>query len=234
MNLIECKNLSIGYNEKAICKDISFTVEKGDYVCIIGENGCGKSTLLKTILGLNKSISGKIKFDNNFNKNQIGYLPQQSEMQRDFPAVVKEIVMSGFINKMGFRPFYNKSEKEKGLKLMTQLNIIDYKNKSYKDLSGGQQQKVLLARALCATDELLVLDEPTNGLDMRSIKAFYDIIYRLNQENGITILMVTHNLDKVIDRATKIIYLKNTQVFMGNKEEFLASEYGKNYAGSKE
>lgn len=234
MNLIECKNLSIGYNDKVICKDISFTVEKGDYICIIGENGCGKSTLLKTILGLNKSVSGKIKFDNNFNKNQIGYLPQQSEMQRDFPTVVKEIVMSGFLNKMGFRPFYNKSEKEKALKLMTQLNIIDHKNKSYKDLSGGQQQKVLLARALCATDELLVMDEPTNGLDMRSIKAFYDTIYKLNQENGITILMVTHNLDKVIEKATKIIYLKNTQVFMGSKDEFLESEYGKNYVGSKE
>jgi len=234
MNLLECKNVSIGYNDKAICKDISFTIEKGEYVCIVGENGCGKSTLLKTILGLTKQVSGKIKFDNNFNKTQIGYLPQQSEMQRDFPAVVKEIVMSGFINKMGLRPFYNKSEKEKALKLMSQLNIIDHKNKSYKDLSGGQQQKVLLARALCATDELLVLDEPTNGLDMRSIKAFYDTIYRLNSENGITILMVTHNLDKVIDKVTKIIYLKNTQVFCGSKEEFLESEFGKSYSGSKE
>lgn len=233
MSLIECKNLSIGYNEKPICKDISFSVEKGDYVCVIGENGCGKSTLLKTILGLNKSVSGKIKFDKEFNRNQIGYLPQQSEMQRDFPAVVKEIIMSGFINKMGFRPFYNKQEKEKALKLMSQLNIIDYKNKSYKDLSGGQQQKVLLARALCATDELLVLDEPTNGLDARSIKAFYDTIYKLNKENGITILMVTHNLEKVIDKVSKIVYLKNTQVFMGSREEFLESDYGKNYAGSK-
>lgn len=227
MNLIECKRLGIGYIDKAICRDISFNIDKGDYICIVGENGSGKSTLLKTILGLNKAVSGKIKFDNNFNKKQIGYLPQQSEMQRDFPAIVREIVMSGFINQMGLRPFYNKSEKEKAIKLMSQLNVLDYQNKSYKELSGGQQQKVLLARALCATDDLLVLDEPTNGLDARSTKAFYDTIAKLNKENGIAILMVTHHLEKVIDDVTKIVYLKNNHVFVGTKEEFLESEYAK-------
>lgn len=226
MKLLECKKLNIGYSDRTICKDISFSLEQGQYFCVIGENGCGKSTLLKTILGLTKQLSGKVIFDKNFNKSMIGYLPQQTDLQRDFPATVREVIMSGFLNKMGFRPFYNKEEKQKATEIMQFLGIETLQKKSYRELSGGQQQRVLLARALCATDELLVLDEPTNGLDSRTINKFYDLLSELNKK-GITILMVSHNLDKVIKYATDIIYLKDTPQFIGEKEDFLQTDYAK-------
>ena len=227
MKIIECRKLNIGYVDKLVCTNISFSVEKGQYVCIIGENGSGKSTLIKTILGLNKPLSGRVIFGGHFNKSHVGYLPQQTEFQKDFPATVREIVMSGFLGRMGFRPFYNKVEKEKCGKILSQLGATDYQDKSFKDLSGGQQQRVLLARALCATDELLVLDEPTNGLDVRTIKHFYELISKLNRENGLTVLMVTHSIENVIKYATHIIYLKDNMEFVGSKEEFLNSEHAK-------
>ena len=227
MKIIECKKLNIGYPDKVICKDINFAVEKGDYLCVIGENGSGKSTLIKTILGLIKPLGGKIVFDNNFNQTHVGYLPQQTDAQRDFPATVKEIVMSGFLGRMGWRPFYNRAEKEKAQTILKTLGIADYQNRSFKELSGGQQQRVLLARALCATDELLVLDEPTNALDARAIKNFYDLIAKLNKENNLTIIMVSHNIEKVINKATHVLYLKNTVEFFGTRDEFLQSDFAK-------
>lgn len=234
MKILECKKLSIGYNDRVICKDINFDLSHGQYVCIIGENGSGKSTLIKTILGLNKPTSGRVIFDEGFNKSLVGYLPQQTDFQKDFPATVREVVLSGFVGRMGFRPFFNRQEKEKAKAIINNLNIDPYQNKTYKELSGGQQQRVLLARALCATDELLILDEPTNGLDSRSMNRFYDLIARLNKENGLTILMVTHNLDKVIADATHIIYLKDTPAFIGTKEDFLASKEFSGMINSKE
>ena len=228
MNLIECKKLSIGYG-KVVCKDISFSIDKGQYLCIIGENGSGKSTLLKTILGLNKAISGKIIFNKEFKPSMIGYLPQQTDIQKDFPATVMEIVMSGFLGRMGIRPFYRRAEKDKAQMIMNELGVGNLATKSYKELSGGQQQRVLLARALCATDEVLVMDEPVNGLDARAIKNFYSLIKKLNRENGLTIIMVTHNIDKVIDHATHIVYLKNKMEFAGSKEDFVCSEFAKHF-----
>lgn len=225
MNLIECKKLTIGYSGKIVCKDINITIERGQYLCVIGENGCGKSTLLKTILGLNKAITGKIIFNKDFKPSMIGYLPQQSDMQKDFPATVKEVVLTGFLGRMGIRPYYRKSEKDKATMIMNEMGVGNLANKSYKELSGGQQQRVLLARALCATDEVLVMDEPINGLDTKAIKNFYSLIHKLNVENGLTIIMVSHNLDKVIDNATHIVYLRNKMEFCGTKEEFLTSQY---------
>ena len=227
MKLFECKKLSIGYGNKVVCKNINFEVLKGQYLCVIGENGCGKSTLLKTVLGLNKAISGKIIFDKEISSKAIGYLPQQSDMQKDFPATVWEVVMSGFLGRMGFRPFYKREEKAKATKIMEELEIVDLAKKSYKELSGGQQQRVLLARALCATDDLLVMDEPVNGLDAKAIKKFYALIKKLNVENGITIVMVSHNIDKVIKNASHIVYLKKEMAFAGTREEFLTSEHAK-------
>lgn len=227
MKLIECKKLSIGYGNKVVCKNINFAVNKGEYLCLIGENGSGKSTLLKTILGLNKAVSGKIIFDKDFSSKTIGYLPQQSDMQKDFPATVMEVVMSGFLGKIGFRPFYKRGEKNKAEKIMEELDIKGLAKKSYKELSGGQQQRVLLARALCATDELLVMDEPVNGLDARAIKKFYALIKKLNVENGLTIIMVSHNIDKVIDYASNIVYLRDEMAFAGSKEDFLSTDYAK-------
>ena len=229
MSLIECKKLNIGYSDKIICKDITFDINKGDYVCIIGENGCGKSTFIKSLLGLNKVISGKVTFDSSFNRKLIGYLPQQTELQKDFPATVREIVMSGMLSRMGFRPFYTAREKDRCNKIMKELSVDEFASRSFRELSGGQQQRVLLARALCATDELLVMDEPTNNLDSRSMKLFYKLIAKLNKENGITIVMVTHDLDKVINSTNKIVYLKDQMKFVGNRDEFLNSEYAKLY-----
>lgn len=229
MSLIECKKLTIGYGSKVVCKNINFAIEKGQYVCIIGDNGCGKSTLLKTILGLNKPVNGKINIDKSCLGGALGYLPQQSDMQKDFPATVREVVMSGFLGKMKLRPFYNREEKAKAEKVMSELEILALAKKSYKELSGGQQQRVLLARALCATDEILVMDEPVNGLDARTIRKFYSIIRKLNSENGLTIVMVSHNIDKVLDYATHIIYLKNDMAFAGSKEEFVDSEHMENF-----
>ena len=234
MKILECRKLNIGYGEKSICKDINFTVESGQYICVIGENGCGKSTLLKTILGLNKPVSGKVVFDKEFNKKYIGYLPQQTDAQRDFPAIVREIVLSGFINKMGFRPFYNKAEKEKANEILKSLGILELSNRSYRELSGGQQQRVLLARALCATNDLLVLDEPTNALDVRSRNKLYSLISELNK-GGLTVIMVSHNIENVINNATHIVYLKDKLEFAGTREEFLQTEYAKlNKLGEEE
>jgi zinc transport system ATP-binding protein len=154
-------------------------------------------------------------------------LPQSADFQKDFPATVREVVLSGFVGRMGFRPFYNRGEKEKANKLIEQLGIGGYANKSYKDLSGGQQQRVLLARALCATDELLIMDEPTNGLDARAIKQFYELVRKLNVDNGITIIMVSHNIEKVVKYASHIVYLKDSLQFAGSKEEFLTTEHAK-------
>lgn len=224
MSVLECKKLSVGYGEKVVCKDITFSVKQGEYLCILGENGSGKSTLLKTILGLNKALAGKIVFDKN--KAQLGYLPQQTDIQKDFPATVKEVVMSGFVSKMGIRPFFKKSEKELAYENLKTLGISDLLNVSFKELSGGQQQRVLLARALCSSKEVLVLDEPTNALDSRSKNKFYQLLSDLNK-NGTTIIMVSHNLEKVIEYATHIVYLKNTMIFDGSKQEFLKSDIAK-------
>ncbi len=224
MKLIELKKLNIGYGNTVVCKDINFTIEQGQYICVVGENGSGKSTLLKTILRLNKAISGKITYNEDMCRG-IGYLPQQTEIQRDFPATVMEVIMSGFLGKMGFRPFYNKAEKEKANVIVKTLEIEDLVKKSFKELSGGQQQRVLLARALCATDNILVMDEPVNALDAKSIRKFYQVIKKLNKENGLTIIMVSHNLDSVIGSASHIIYLREKMEFAGTKEEFLGSEY---------
>ena len=226
MTLIECKRLSVGYDKKVVCKDINFKVEEGDYICIMGENGSGKSTLLKTILGLNKAVFGKVIFEKSLSKNKLGYLPQQNDFQKDFPATVKEVIMSGFISQMGLRPFYNKAEKNKANGIIEFLGLENLTKNGFKELSGGQQQRVLLARALCATDKILVLDEPTNALDSRSIAEFYSLLSDLNK-SGMTIVMVSHNIDKVLQYATHIVYLKNSMVFAGTKEDFENSDIAK-------
>ena len=223
MTLIECKRLSVGYDKKVVCKDINFKVEEGDYLCILGENGSGKSTLLKTILGLNKAVFGKVIFEKSLSKNKLGYLPQQNDFQKDFPATVKEVIMSGFISQMGLRPFYNKAEKNKANGIIEFLGLENLTKNGFKELSGGQQQRVLLARALCATDKILVWDEPTNGLDSKTTNQFYKLLKNLNN-SGLTIIMVSHNLDKVMEYASHIVYLKDSMIFNGTKQEFESSD----------
>lgn len=193
--LFEVKGLTLGYENEKIINDISFSVEEKDFIIVVGKNGAGKSTLIKGILGLIKPMSGEIVFDESLNKKHIGYMPQETKVDGAFPASVMEIVLSGRINKMGKRPFYNKEDKAEAIKALKILNILDIKNKSFCDLSGGQRQKTLLARSLCATDKLLILDEPSNNLDNTSREEFYLLLMKLNKELGISIIMISHDAD---------------------------------------
>ncbi len=201
---ITCKDLSIGYNNVPLHNNINVTIPSGAYVCIVGDNGAGKSTLVKTILGLIPVVNGSVNVGEINNYSYIGYLPQQTQVQKDFPASVYEVVISGCLNKIGFRPFYNKAEKALAKDMLTKLNIMNLKNRSYSELSGGQQQRVLLARALCATDKILLLDEPTAGLDVDTTEDFYKLTKDINRE-GTTIIMITHNLKDVIADADYVL-----------------------------
>ncbi len=219
MKQFACENLSVGYEGNIVQRNINISIDSGDYLCIVGKNGAGKSTLIKTVLGLLPPISGRITFGNNLNCNDIGYLPQQTQIQKDFPASVWEVVLSGNINKHGLRFFYNKDEKEKTIKILEKIGILDIKNKSYCKLSGGQQQRVLLARALCATDKMLLLDEPMAGLDTESVKDLYNAISALNDE-GTTIIMITHEIDNALPYANLVLSLDETTTFMA-KDDYI-------------
>lgn len=225
MKLIECKDLSLSYDKRIIASDINFSVSAGEYLAVVGENGSGKSTLIKTILGLQSSYSGKITFSDDFSKSDIGYLPQQSGNQKDFPATVKEIVISGTLKKGKF--FYTKKDRALCEHNMKLLNIDKIKNQSFRELSGGQQQRVLLARALCAVKRVLVLDEPTSGLDPIITKDFYELIKELNRNCDIAIIMVSHSIEMATSNASHILHLGNGKNFFGNTADYLNSEIGK-------
>lgn len=205
MPQIICKNLSVGYNGIPAAKNINFTIEKGGYLCIIGENGSGKSTLIKTLLNLIKPVSGSIEFSDGLTQNSIGYLPQHSDVQNDFPACVREIVLSGFLGKKKVNAFYSKDEKKEVSRLLSLLGIEGLENKAFSKLSGGQKQRVLLARALCACDGLLVLDEPVSGLDPDATKEMYETVQRLNSEQNISVIMITHDMQAVEKYAKQIL-----------------------------
>lgn len=230
MSQIECKNLIIGYEGKAIRDSLNFCVNKGDYLCIIGENGSGKSTLMKTLLSLQKPISGEIIFGDDVSKYEIGYLPQQATVKRDFPATNFEIVLSGCVSRLQNRPFYNLKEKELAINSMKRMNIYEYKDKCFKELSGGQQQRVLLARALCATKKVLLLDEPVSGLDPIVTHEMYELIKELNEKDKITIIMISHDMNDAIKYATHILHIGNN-IFYGTKEEYLKSDMSKIFLG---
>lgn len=217
---IECQNLTVGYDGRAILKDINFTVNRGDYLCIIGENGAGKTTLLRTLLGLQPPVSGKILFGDGLERKRCGYLPQQTVIQRDFPASVSEIVLSGCQNRCGLRPFYRKEEKEYAHKMMEKMGIVHLADKCYRELSGGQQQRTLLARALCATQEMLFLDEPVSGLDPVATEEMYRLIEQINREDHITILMIFHDIKAAVAYADHILEI-GKQIFLGTAQEYL-------------
>lgn len=221
MALLSFENISIGYDNNPIVENLNFEVEQGDYLTVLGENGAGKSTLLKTMLGLMKPLSGKIVFDKKVKKTEIGYLPQQTVVQKDFPASVWEIVISGCLSKTGLRSFYSKQEKEIAEANIKKLGLEDLKKRCYRELSGGQQQRVLLARALCASNKLLVLDEPVTGLDPKVTVQLYEIIASLNKE-GITIIMISHDL-QALQYANKVLHIGH-QTFFGSKEDYLKSQ----------
>ena len=220
MTLIELKNLSLGYDNIPILEDINMTIEENDFMCIVGPNGSGKSTLIKGILGLIKPIKGEVIY-HNLKQNFIGYMPQETKIDSNFPASVFEIVLSGTLNRLGLKSFYSKKEKQIALDYLEILKIDKLKDKKFQDLSGGQRQKVLLARSLCATSKLLILDEPSNNLDSKSKKELYKIIINLNKNYNIAIIMITHDLDHDNLIGNKILSLRENEIFLGTTEEFI-------------
>ena len=220
-----CKDVSLGYEGKSIAQDINFEVNKGDYLCIVGENGSGKSTLVKALLHQIQPLSGKIETAEGFSLKDIGYLPQQTEVQRDFPASVMEIVQSGCIRRCK-GPFYGAREKQIAKQNMQKLDILSLSKKCYRELSGGQRQRVLLCRALCAAKKLLLLDEPVTGLDPVVTSEMYSLIAHLNQE-GITVIMVSHDIAAALKYASHILHIAQEQLFFGKKQDYLKSEAGK-------
>jgi zinc transport system ATP-binding protein len=229
MAQICCEKLFMSYDNNLVLRDVSFNVEKGDYLCILGENGSGKTTLIKGILGLLPKKHGTIIFDEGVKPREIGYLPQQTTVQKNFPATVLEVVLSGCLNSRGLRPFYSKREKNKALEQLDGLGIFHLKNQPYKTLSGGQRQRVLLARALCATERVLVLDEPVAGLDPRAAWEFYAIVKKLNEEKKVTIIMVSHDIKEAVVNANKILQLGESVEFFGSSQEYLNSEEGRRF-----
>ena len=219
MAQLTCENLTLGYNSKVILENLNFSVNAGDYLCIVGENGSGKSTLMKTILHLLKPISGTIKTGDGLLADEIGYLPQQTEVQRDFPASVREIVLSGCQSRCGRRPFYIKEEKKLAHDTMEKLGILPLERRCYRELSGGQQQRVLLARALCATQKMLLLDEPVTGLDPEATEEMYELIKKLN-DDGITIIMISHDIDTALQYASHILNI-GKNIFFGEAKDYV-------------
>lgn len=223
MALIRTEKITLSYENMTVIKDISFEVNAGDYLCIVGENGSGKSTLIKALLSLKKPVSGSITFGDGLLRREIGYLPQQTNAQRDFPASVSEVVVSGCLNSRGIRPFYSPCERRIADENMERLGITALKNRSYRELSGGQQQRVLLARALCATKKLLLLDEPVSGLDPMVTAELYELILQINQ-SGVTVIMVTHDMAAAMKYASHILCMTEDNWFFGSRDEFAESD----------
>ncbi len=232
MAQLTCQDLCVGYDGKSVLQDLSFKVFAGDYLCIVGENGSGKSTLMKTILGLQQPIRGRILTGDGLRKNEIGYLPQQTQVQKDFPASVREIVLSGCQGRCGRRPFYNKEEKRLATDAMEKMQIAQLAKRCYRELSGGQQQRVLLARALCATRKMLLLDEPVSGLDPKVTAEMYALIEKLNREDGITVIMISHDIAAAVKYASHILHIGDA-AFFGTKAAYLQSPQGRLFAAEK-
>ena len=220
MALMALKDVTIAFEGMVAVDRVSFSLERGDYLVVVGENGSGKSTLIRAMLGLVKPRSGSILYGEGFQKNQIGYLPQQTAAQRDFPASVEEVVLSGFVNQLGRRFFYNRVHRQQALANMEMLDVSRYRYRSYRTLSGGQQQRVLLARALCATDAMLILDEPVTGLDPAATGELYEIVRNLNQRHGVAVVMVSHDLHGALRDAKHVLVMGTEMDFYGTVEEY--------------
>lgn len=230
MSILKCDNLCVAYDGVTVIKNASFSIDEGDYVLIVGENGSGKSTLVKTILGLHSPSSGTLSFLDGLRQNEIGYLAQQNEVRNDFPASVLEVVLSGFCGKKRFMPFYTKQQKTKAAEILKKLDMSDYAHRPISELSGGQRRRVLLARALCAANKLILCDEPAAGLDTHGSMHLYDSIKKLNDEK-IAVMMVTHDLAQSLPYADKVIHLGNDAVYFMSKDEYAKSEIAKSLFG---
>lgn len=227
MSLIDFNKVTIGYDGKSVISDLTFQIKPNEYVCIVGENGSGKTTLMKCLLGLIPPLSGKITFGDGLTQNEIGYLPQKTVLQKDFPASVEEVVLSGCLNKK-HTLFYAKEQKKTAEKNMELTGITDIRKNCFRELSGGQQQRALLARALCATTKLLILDEPVTGLDPVASADMYNLVKNLYKE-GITVIMVSHDITAAVNNATKILHLSKDNYFFGSTHQYLHSDVGKKF-----
>lgn len=208
MNLINIDNVSFGYsNQMEVIKNININVKENEFIAIVGENGSGKSTLIKCILGLNKVTKGKIEVN-----GRVGYLPQMTDIQNNFPATIEEVIISGTIPNNVKKIWYTKEDKDLAKKIMKELDLYDMKNKSFSELSGGQKQRVLIARALCSTDKIMLLDEPVNGLDPKIVTQIYQLIDKLNKEKGITIVMVSHDIDRALSYCSRVIEITDGKI----------------------
>lgn len=232
--LIECVEAGFGYENVDVVTEVTMEVLPGDYIGVVGENGAGKSTLIKGLLGLLKPTSGVITIAEELKKTGIGYLPQQTAAQKDFPATVWEVVLSGTLSRAGYRPFYSREEKKLAEVNMGRLGIEDLKYKCYRDLSGGQKQRVLIARALCATEKLLILDEPITGLDPSAAQEFYQVVKHLNRDQGVAILMVSHDIQNMVCQAGKILHLNQKVLFYGTVEQYRNSSVGRRFLGGED
>ncbi len=233
MALIKCENLSFAYSGDTVLEGVSFSVNAGDYLCIVGENGSGKSTLMRGLLGLKEPSSGMITFGDGLKQNEIGYLPQQTDMQRDFPASVFEVVLSGRLNSLGRRCFYSKADRAEAEHNLERMGMLEYKKRCYQELSGGQQQRVLLARALCATSKLLLLDEPVAGLDPVAMGEMYNLLKLINLCDGVTVVMVSHDVNAALRYATHILQLGHRQLYFGSAHDYARSEAAKILRGGE-
>ncbi len=222
MNLITAQNLCAFYESKKVFENLNFTVEQGDYLCIVGENGSGKTTLMKTLLGFEIKHTGTINFCG-FTRREIGWLPQKTQHQKDFPASVNEVVMSGFAGQGFLGLGYSKSQKQKAARNMKLLDIENISEKSFSELSGGQQQKVLLCRALCAAKKVLLLDEPVTSLDELAAEEMYAIIKKLN-DSGLAVIMISHDIVRATRDAKHILSLAENSFFFGTKQEYIKGE----------
>lgn len=234
MSLIEVTNAAFRYDGREVVSDLNFSVERGDYLCVVGENGSGKSTLIKGLLGLKSPHNGSIVFGEGLNAHEIGYLPQQLESQRDFPASVQEVVLSGTLNSLGLKPFYTRKQREITQTQLICVGMYTQRNASFRDLSGGQQQRALLARALAATQKLLILDEPIAGLDPLASADMYRLIEHINRDHGVTVIMVSHDLHAAVRAAKRILHLENRQLFFGTTKEYRFSDIGRRFLGGGE
>ncbi len=226
MSQIICKDVALGYEGKTVCEGLNFSVNKGDYLCIVGDNGSGKTTLTKALLSLKSPLSGSISFGEGITKKDIGYLPQQTELQKDFPASVEEVVLSGCTSRLGKRFFMGRMERLEAMQNMKMMNVYDLADRSFKTLSGGQMQRVLLARALCAANKILILDEPVSGLDPTATADMYETIHHLNKHTGITIIMVTHDIENALRDATAVLKVGKEPMFFSSPAEYKATLFG--------
>lgn len=231
MALITCENASFSYEGSTVVRDLNFEIRQGDYLCIVGENGSGKSTLMKGLLRLKTPQSGRVIMGDGLRGNEIGYLPQQTPVQKDFPASAYEIVLSGRLSTHGIRPFYSREDKAIAEENIKRLQIGHLRNRCYRELSGGEQQRVLLARALCATKKILLLDEPVSGLDPVVTQELYNLIDKINKEMGITVVMVSHDIQSAVKFADHILHLQNQQAFYGKTADYIHSAVGMTFLG---